>query len=164
MKEHVYENVYLHNEDFEKGRVLFEEWDPQARYTWDAGIAMGRFLRELKAGRIVGTRCSSCARVLVPPRMFCEHCFQPADGWVPVQDTGTIVTFSICYVTWDMVRVKEPQIPCVIAIDGSSGGLMHLLGEVKPEDIKVGMRVKAVWKPAAERTGAITDILYFKPL
>jgi uncharacterized OB-fold protein len=26
------------------------------------------------------------------------------------------------------------------------------------------MRVQAVWKPPEEREGAITDILYFKPL
>jgi len=26
------------------------------------------------------------------------------------------------------------------------------------------MRVQAVWKPAEERVGAITDILYFRPL
>jgi len=53
----------------------------------------------------------------------------------------------------------------VIEIDGASKdmGIMHMLGEVEPDDIKIGMKVKAVWKPAAERTGAITDILYFKP-
>jgi uncharacterized OB-fold protein len=26
------------------------------------------------------------------------------------------------------------------------------------------MKVKAVWKPAEEREGAITDIKYFKPI
>ena len=29
--------------------------------------------------------------------------------------------------------------------------------------IRVGMKVKAVWKPKEERTGAITDIRHFKP-
>ena len=38
-----------------------------------------------------------------------------------------------------------------------------MLGEAEPEDLKIGMKVKAVWKAAGERTGAITDILYFKP-
>jgi len=54
----------------------------------------------------------------------------------------------------------------VIELDGASQGigLFHLLGEVKPEEVKVGLRVQAVWKPPAEREGAITDIKYFKPL
>ena len=52
------------------------------------------------------------------------------------------------------------------SFDGASEGMgiMHMLGEVDPKDLKIGMKVKAVWKKAEERTGAITDILYFKPV
>jgi uncharacterized OB-fold protein len=42
-------------------------------------------------------------------------------------------------------------------------GILHLLSEVDPKEVKIGMKVKAVWKPAEEREGAITDIKYFKP-
>jgi uncharacterized OB-fold protein len=41
---------------------------------------------------------------------------------------------------------------------------MHLLGEVDPKEIKIGMKVKAVWKETQDREGAITDIRYFKPI
>ncbi len=41
---------------------------------------------------------------------------------------------------------------------------MHHLGEVDPKDIKIGMKVKAVWLHENERKGAITDIKYFKPI
>jgi uncharacterized OB-fold protein len=156
----------LSEEDFEKGRVLFTTWDPNARYAWDAGVAIGRYLAELKEGRIIGVRCRRCRRTVVPPRNFCEWCFEPMSEWVYLQDTGVVNTFSICYVTWDMVRVKEPEIPAVIEIDGASpgAGILHLLGEVDPKEVKIGMRVKAVWKPPEERTGAITDIRYFRPV
>jgi uncharacterized OB-fold protein len=166
MKEHVYDSVYLRTKDFEEGRVLFETWDPNARYAWDAGIAIGRYLQGLKAGKLIGRHCPECGRVLIPPRMSCECCFCPTDRWVDLEDTGTVITFSLCYVTWDMVRRKEPQIPAVIEIDGASPGMgiMHLLDEVDPEAVKIGMRVQAVWKPAEERIGAITDIKYFRPL
>lgn len=166
MKEHIYDSVYLRTKDFEEGNVLFETWDPNARYAWDVGVAISGYLRGLKAGKLVGRHCPECGRILIPPRMFCEGCFCPTDCWVDLQDTGTIITFSLCYVTWNMMRVKEPQIPAVVEIDGASPGMgiMHLLGEVDPEAVKIGMRVQAVWKPADERTGAITDIAYFKPL
>ena len=63
-------------------------------------------------------------------------------------------------------RIKEPEIPAVINIDGASPlhGIMHMLGEVDPKQVKIGMRVQAVWKPAEDRQGSINDILYFKPL
>jgi hypothetical protein len=55
--------------------------------------------------------------------------------------------------------------PAVIEIDGASTGhgILHKLGDVDPQALHIGMRVRAVWKPAKQRTGAITDILYFKP-
>ncbi len=84
----------------------------------------------------------------------------------PLQDTGTVNTYSLCYVTWDVQRITEPEIPAVIEIDGASPlhGIMHMLGEVDPQKVTIGMRVRAVWRPENERVGAITDILYFKPI
>ena len=65
----------------------------------------------------------------------------------------------------DASRLKEPIIVAVINLDGASEGMgiLHQLGEVKQEDVKFSMKVKAVRKPPEERTGAVTDIKYFKP-
>jgi uncharacterized OB-fold protein len=158
--------VYLKESDFTEGKILFTEWDPNAQYAWDAGIAIGRYLRELKAGRLYGTRCNKCNRTVVPPRNFCEWCFRPMDDWVALPDTGTVNTFSLCYVTWDMRYLTDPEIPAVIDIDGTQPamGIMHMLGEVDPQQVEIGMKVQAVWKPAEEREGSILDIRYFKPV
>jgi acetyl-CoA C-acetyltransferase len=134
-----------------------------ARYAWDAGVAVGRYLDGLREGRILGRQCRRCDRVLVPPRMFCERCFRGTDGWVEAEPTGVVQTFSICYVRWDMEPLAEPELPAVIAIDGSDGGFLHKLGEVVPDDVRIGMAVEAVWRPEAERTGSILDIAYFRP-
>ncbi|MGZ4153893.1 MAG: Zn-ribbon domain-containing OB-fold protein, partial [Actinomycetota bacterium] len=88
--------------------------DPE--YSWDAGVAISRFLDGLKGGRILARECRQCGRVLVPPRMFCERCFRPTDAWVEVPDTGTVQTFSICHVRWDMQPLDPPEIPAVIRI------------------------------------------------
>ncbi|HYX80436.1 MAG TPA: Zn-ribbon domain-containing OB-fold protein [Actinomycetota bacterium] len=134
-----------------------------ARYAWDAGVAVSRFLDGLREGRILGRRCRVCGRVLVPPRMFCERDFRETDDWVEVEITGVVETFSICHVSWDMRPLDPPEVPAVIAIDGSDGGFLHLLGDVAPEDVRVGMAVEAVWRPDAERTGSILDIAHFRP-
>ena len=135
-----------------------------ARYAWDPGDAVGAFLDGLRDGRILATTCTSCGRTLVPPRAFCERCFRPTDAWMELAATGTVETFSICYVTWDMRPLDEPELPAVIRIDGSSdGGFLHKLGEVAPDDVRIGMAVEAVWKPMDDRTGSILDIAYFRP-
>ena len=133
-----------------------------ARYAWDAGVAIGRFLDGLREGKILGRECRVCHRVLVPPRMFCERDFRGTDAWVQVENTGVVQTFSICNVRWDMQPLDEPELPAVIAIDGSDGGFLHTLGEVEPDEVTIGMKVEAVWKPVGERTGSILDIAYFR--
>jgi len=43
-------------------------------------------------------------------------------------------------------------------------GMMHFFGEMTKAEIRIGMRVRAVWRPAEERKGSVLDILYFRPL
>ena len=148
-------------------------WEPQLEYRWDAGAAISRFLTGLKEGKIYGVRCRQCGRTVTPPRAFCELDFKPMDEWVELADTGTINTFSICYITWDMKPLRKPQIPAVVEIDGTVPrvGFLHLIGGVSGTSIaavrrqvQVGMPVRAVWKPREGRQGAITDIISFEPL
>ncbi|MEW5721695.1 MAG: Zn-ribbon domain-containing OB-fold protein [Thermodesulfobacteriota bacterium] len=153
--------------DIKDHKVLSVHDQPNLKYAWDNGVALGRYLAELKQGRIIGKRCKSCKRVLVPPRLFCETCWRPTDEWTYVKDTGTILTSVVSHVNWDASRVPEGQryhTPAVIELDGAGRdqGLLHLIDEIEPYAIKIGMRVQAVWKPAEERIGAITDIKYFK--
>jgi uncharacterized protein len=156
----------LSQKEFEA--ALKTAWEPDLAYAWDNGKAIGKYLEEFKKGKIIARTCEKCNRIMIPPRMFCELCFRPTDKWVYVKDTGIVNTFAISYVHWNAARLKpdeKPYLPAVIEIDGASQGmgLLHLLGNVEPDKIKIGMAVKAVWKPENERTGSITDILYFEP-
>jgi uncharacterized OB-fold protein len=162
----LYPGTPLSEADFETKAVLFNHDELHGEYAWDTGIAIRRYLDAFKQGVILGARCSQCQKTVVPPRIVCEWCYQPIDEFIHLQETGTVNTFSLCYVTWDVQRIEEPEIPAVIEIDGASPlhGLLHKLGEVDPQSVRIGMRVQAVWKKPQERTGAITDIRYFKPI
>jgi uncharacterized OB-fold protein len=162
----------LSSADFKKGRALTTDWRGKIQYAFDPGAAIGKFLAGLKDGKLFGRKCHKCRRVVIPPRMFCERCFRPNDEWVELKDTGRINTFSVSFVNWDASRRNTPQVPAVIDIDGATKGMgiLHLVSEVgdKLEEVlarvKIGLRVQAVWKPANEREGSITDILYFRPI
>jgi len=155
------------SEEAKTGRYLLTRHETELRYSWSSGAAISRFLAGLKEGELWGRRCRGCARTMVPPRMYCERCFRPTDEWVRLGDTGQVVTYSISYVNADASRRegKEPILVAVVEIDGASPmmGMLHVLGEVDQDKVAVGMKVKAVWKPEGERTGAITDIRYFRP-
>lgn len=160
-----FRGTYIKGNEFDK--VLAVEDRPVFQYQWSTGIAISHYFKGLKEGKLIGSECGKCGRRVIPPRVFCEWCFVPMQRFIELEDTGTVMTFSICYIATDASRLKDPQIPAVIAIDGTTNnemGILHLISEVDPNDVKIGMRVKAVWKDESERTGAITDIKYFKPL
>lgn len=154
----------LSEEDIARGKVLSVLYRPKARYSWATGIAVARFLKGLREGRIIGTRCNNCERVVVPPRIFCEWCFRRTDSWIDLPDSGSVNTYSVSYIATDTTRLKDPLIPAVIQIDGTSNaGLLHLIGGVDADKVKIGMRVRARWLEAPQRKGSITDIKHFFP-
>lgn len=151
----------------EEPLIIDGRWDIPYRHT--AGRAATRFFRELKDNkRIVGVRCPSCHRVLVPPRGFCERCFVPVDEFVGVEDKGILTTFTIVYAHFTSLP-PPPYCVGIVKLDGADTGLIHYVGGVDLQDmeaakkaINVGMRLQAVWRD--EREGKITDIEYFKPV
>jgi hypothetical protein len=135
------------------------------RYT--AGIAGEKFLLALKnEGKLFGTKCPQCGYVYVPARMYCERDASHLDDatWVPVGSEGELLSFSAVYVDLDGKHLETPQWVGLVRLDGASSVTLHYLGQVKPEALRVGMRVQVVLKPANERVGSIKDIAYFKPL
>ena len=107
--------------------------------------------------------------MMIPARAFCELCnLKAVDEYYDLPDTGTIETYTLSHVEWDSSMLPDGQINifAVISIDGAAEkmGLVHRMGEVDPKEVKIGMKVKAVWKPESEREGTVLDLKYFRPL
>lgn len=136
-------------------------------YEWSIGLYGSRFFQEiLEKRRFLGIRCPKCQKVLVPPRRICGPCFQKLDELVELSDTGTIVAFSVVnYPFIDPATGKQRPIPYTygyINLDGSDNIFSHLINETDESKIKVGMKVRAVFKDPAEMEGNIQDIRYFE--
>jgi len=132
----------------------------EVEYHWSAGIAGSKFFTELRDnGKIFGTKCPECKRVLVPPRIFCEECFVDTDEWVEVSTQGEILTFAESYFGLQGQRLEEPWYIGIIKLDGADGGLFHRIVKGDSE-IEIGGRVEAVL--ADDRKGHIMDIVNFK--
>ncbi len=131
-------------------------------YRWPMGEAERAFFGNLKdRGILTGAHCRRCDRVMVPPRSFCEECFERDIEYVEVASTGTVVTFAESYFSLDGKRLEEPFYVGIIHIDGTDGGLFHRL---KPagKSLEIGTAVQAVIEHA--RNGTILDISHFEPV
>lgn len=130
------------------------------RYTY--GLAGEKFFRTLKEeGKILGTYCPHCDHTYVPAAAFCERCLGKLDDWIDMGTIGDVVTYTMLNVALDGSPLKKPEIIAFIRF--GDGGLIHHLGEIEPEQVEIGLMVKAVFLPTSKRIGSILDIKYFKP-
>ena len=112
----------------------------------------------------MGIKCPTCNRVYVPPRSTCKDCFGKLSEWVEVGHEGTLLTYAVAYQPHPAQPVGLPIAYGIVQLDGADTGLVHLLGEVDFEQLRIGMKVRAVFKVKKERVASILDIKYFKPL
>jgi len=134
-------------------------------YSWWAGDTASRFFISLRdEKKIMGTKCGACNKVFLPPRKVCPSCFAENAAWVNVSDEGTVLSFSVARRQFAAIprHKKVPVIWGLIKLDGADTAMLHYLGEIDPERVTIGMRVKAVFSDV--RKGTIHDISHFKPV
>ena len=131
------------------------------RYT--LGIAGERFFRAMRdERRLLASRCSKCGDAFLPPKIYCERCFEEAADWIPVEGPGYVKSFTVLHLSLDEEPLKEPLVAAFIAWEGVRGGLLHRVGGVEPGGVRLGMEVEPVW--ADERAGTLDDIRHFRPV
>jgi len=133
-------------------------------YLYTLGIAGERFFQEIKKnGKIMGAKCKKCSIVYVPPRMYCEKCFNKLEEWMNVGTKGVIQTYTVAHIDLNGDKLEKPMIYAMVKIDDTDGGLIHKVEGIAPEKVRIGMKVEAVFKPKGKREGSINDISHFKP-
>lgn len=131
----------------------------QSRYT--LGIAGERFFREIRdRARLLATRCPECGWTYLPPRLYCERCFEELTEWVEVPPSGTVYAYTVVHIDLDERPLEEPEVFALVRLDGCNGGLIHRV-LAAPDQVYIGMPVEVVFRE--EREGSIRDIVGFRP-
>ena len=133
-------------------------------YDYTAGFASSRFLRGLAKGKIIGARVGDDGPVYVPPRGADPKQAKPTDQEVEVSDKGTLTTFCIVRVPSENLTFNLPYACVSVLLDGADIPMMHIMQECPLEDIRMGMRVQAVWADPEDLETSVASIKYFKPI
>ena len=134
---------------------------------YPSGIAGDKFFKHLMQNdSFLATKCDKCDKVLFPPRLYCEDCFEeiPENNWKEVPSTGTVRLFTVAMLNAHGEKLQAPKIIALIDIDQTDGAI---LGIIKNNDVSKdfsGKKVKAVLRPRDNREGTLKDILYFEEL
>lgn len=132
-------------------------------YQYAASPEESAFFRGLADGRILGQRCPACNKVYVPPRGACPVDGVPTAEEVELAQTGTVTTFCVVNVPFMGQKITPPYVSAYILLDGADIALQHLILDIPADEIRMGMRVEAVWKPREEWGTTIENISHFRP-
>jgi uncharacterized protein len=120
-------------------------------YEHTASPGESAYLRGLAEGRLLGQRCGVCGQVYVPPRGTCPADGVPTHDEVELPDNGTVTSFCIVNVGYPGQRalgVTLPYVAAAVLLDGADIAFQHLILGCDPGDVRMGMRVRAVWGDA----------------
>jgi uncharacterized OB-fold protein len=132
-------------------------------YLYEASPEESAFFRGLAEGQLLGQRCPKCGKVYVPPRGACPVDGVPTKEEVELPDTGIVTTFCIVNVPFLGQKIQIPYVSAYVLLDGADIAFLHLIQEIPADEVRMGMRVKAVWKPREEWGTTIENITHFKP-
>ena len=132
-------------------------------YDYSIGVGSSTFMRAIREGRILGSRCPDTGKVYVPPRLTSVETASPMSELVELPDRGVVYTYCIVNIKFYDQVLEIPYAYAYIVLDGADSAIMHLIQECPVEDIRPGMRVQAVWKDPSEWTESMENIRYFKP-
>ena len=162
---------FLPGEDSEPASETADDRDPVTMLISPSSLAVQHtasrpesiFLRALKEGTLLGARSGDNGKVYFPPREADPATGKELDQFVELPDTGTVTTFAIINIPFAGQKIKPPYVAAYILLDGADIPFLHLVTEIDAADVRMGMRVQAVWKPLEERDFGIDTIDYFRP-
>jgi uncharacterized protein len=132
-------------------------------YQHSASAEESRYLRGLAEGKVIGQRCPACGKVYVPPRGACPTDGVPTTTDVELPDRGTVTTFCVVNVPFQGQRVPTPYVAASVLLDGADIAFQHLILGCEPSEVRMGLRVRAVWKPRDQWGTTSENISHFEP-
>ena len=132
-------------------------------YMHSASPEESRYLRGLEQGRLLGQRCPACGKVYIPPRGACPTDGVPTEEEVELPDRGIVTTFCIVNVPFLGQRIKPPYVAAYILLDGADIAFLHLVLGCAADEVRMGMRVEAAWKPRDQWGTTLENIDHFRP-
>jgi uncharacterized OB-fold protein len=123
-------------------------WDPlqigrhyEIDYIHSYG-AVSRYFHGLKEKKLWATRCPKCGATWLPPRRDCGKCGARAE-WFEAPTQGKVHTFSVLHFAGEAFLKDLPFTLVYVELPGIDTMLLSRLVGVKPEEVRIGMPVKA---------------------
>ena len=133
-------------------------------YDFIPSAAAQQYLRAYASKRILGNRSPVDGAVFVPPRGVDPRNGVVADEMVDLVDRGHVGSFCVTHLPIPGRKdLPVPYVSAWIHLDGADIGFLGLVAGCAAADVRIGMRIRAVWKPDAELGATAENVLHWEP-
>lgn len=133
-------------------------------YEVTPGASLSKYLKAMKEKRILGNVCPETGQVMVPPRGVSPISGRRATEMVEVGHAGYIESFNVTRLPIkSRPDLEPPYVSAWVVPDGAHTSSIALVAGIEPEAVRIGMRVRAVWKPDDQLEESAANILHWEP-
>ena len=116
--------------------------------------------------QIIGTKCEHCGSYLYPKRVVCPKCRRAGKlKEVKFSGKGKVITYTVIRVPPEGFKIYAPYIIGIIELE-EGARLLSQITDCEPEEVKIGMPVKACFRKirSENETGLILYGFKFRPI
>ncbi|MEJ2011316.1 MAG: Zn-ribbon domain-containing OB-fold protein [Anaerolineales bacterium] len=132
-------------------------------------FSQAEFYNRLAEHKIMGSKCSDCGQLYLPPRPMCTKCFGRAMEWTELKPTGELLAFTVIYIApTAMLEAgygrENPYCSGIVRLEQGVSISAQILGvDVgDPESIQIGLPLQAEFIERGEGEARKT-LLAFHP-
>lgn len=129
----------------------------------EPGPTQTAFLQAIEKKVITGSRFEGSNKTYVPTRSMEPTTGEKPSGVVEVAQVGTLTTFAVIAIPFEGQRLPPPYVCGAILLDGADLPIFHIVAGVSPDDVRMGMRVRAVWVDDDQLAPTLEAIKFFEP-
>jgi len=110
-----------------------------------------RFWRNIKSRyNLLGTKCLNCNQVYFPPRSFCPRCRRKSKiTEYKLEGKGEVLTYTTIHAPPEGFGTQAPYIMAIVKLNDGPKITTQIVN-CSPEEIKIGMKVEAVFRKIKE--------------
>ncbi len=118
-----------------------------------------RFWRKIKYRyNLIGTKCENCGTYYYPPRNFCTKCRRKSKiVEVKFSGRGEVVSYSVVHEVPENMKEQKPYVIALVKLE--EGPMITAQLVCRPEEVRVGMKVKAAFRKCGEE--GESGIIYY---
>jgi uncharacterized OB-fold protein len=133
------------------------DWSDVPKWLMPHPAKEGReFWEGAHRGELRVQHCTTCGLHQHYARMLCSHCGKETLEWVTASGNGTIYSFTV--IRQNGVPPFNERVPFVVAtvdLDEAGARLIAAMPDLDPAAARVGMRVRATFRPAGDELGFV---------